>query len=403
MDEKFYITLQKYLNGDIGEEEFNELRKEIGVERFDKLMSESVDLELRKNQSDISSEAYEKSKDRIQQRLHAEIDLVEEDNNFPIKPLSSRSRFQYSKVWMAASVALVLAFSTFLFWRSESSVEEAETPVASNKVVIQPGSDKAVLTLADGTELLLGSENGGNIAEQNGVKIIQLDGGKLSYEGAAAEGETIYNTISTPRGGQYQIVLPDGSNVRLNASSSLRFPTVFKKEVREVYLTGQGYFEVAASKSKPFIVNAENLDVIAMGTQFDIMAYSEENEISATLVEGLVQVGNDGSNSVLKPGQQARKVEGNELEVKYTNVEEIVAWTKGEFHFGGTPVESIMRQIRRWYDVEVQYEGDFSSVKLSGVISRKKNMTDLLEALEATGDIAFKTEGRMIKVLPVIH
>lgn len=304
--------------------------------------------------------------------------------------------------WLPYAAAVLLAGILIGFYTKHVFIREyrGSQPVPTASADVVPGSDKAVLTLGDGSELILGSGNEGNIADQNGVKIIQLDGGKLSYQDAGAADEVLYNTITTPRGGQYQVVLPDGSTVRLNAASSLRYPTRFVGAAREVYLTGQAYFEVAASETDPFIVKTGMVDVAALGTRFDIMAYPEEKELNTTLVQGSVRVSEQETGVLLKPGQQASRVKGEKLSVREVNLEEAVAWTNGLFYFGGVPVAYIMRQIQRWYDVEVEYRGDVSSVQLSGFISRKKDIKDLLDALEDTGDVTFKLEGRNVIVQP---
>ncbi|MBX2925564.1 MAG: FecR domain-containing protein [Chitinophagaceae bacterium] len=399
MKEYFNKLLDKYLDGSIDEKEWDQLKAMIGQDEFDRLINESIDLELRQSPLEEETGA-DGIKDKIFKALEARIDQLEEK---PLVTIGARSRFRriMVKTLVAASLVLLVGISILLYLNPGFTSKEKDAPPASGTVAaVVPGSDKAVLTLADGSELVLGEENGGDIAEQNGVKIIQLDGGRLSYQGAGASNEVLYNTITTPRGGQYQVMLPDGSTVRLNASSSLRFPTKFVNQVREVYLTGQGYFEVAASQTRPFIVKTGTVDVAAMGTRFDIMAYPEENELNTTLVKGIVKVNEQASEVLLQPGQQASRVNGEALSVREVNVDEVIAWTNGRFHFAGASVAYIMRQIQRWYDVDVEYRGDVSSVNLSGIISRKEHITDLLEALQATGDIAFTLEGRKLIVLP---
>lgn len=392
----FNTLLEKYLNGSITPKEWDVLQQKMQQEDSQKMLNESIDADLREIGEDTTNA--DGTRFRIFERLEAEINKAEMEELVPRRKLFYTMS---SKVLLAASLILLAVVSVWMFMMLDSSSQiKKDTPVTKHAVVIKPGSDKATLTLADGSQVILGEENDGNIVQQNGITIVQLETGKLAYQGKAISDEVTYNTITTPRGGQYQVVLPDGSIVRLNASSSLRFPTVFVGGVREVFLTGQGFFEVVASKTNPFVVKTAGVDVSAMGTSFDVMAYPEESELNTTLVEGVVKVNESETVVVLKPGQQAKQRSGDKLLVKEVNVEEIVAWTKGTFHFSGTPVENIMRQIQRWYDVEVEYGGDFSSVNLSGVISRKKNMTDLLEALEATGDVAFKLEGRKILVLP---
>ena len=208
----------------------------------------------------------------------------------------------------------------------------------------------------------------------------------------------LYNTLATPRGGQYQLTLPDGSKVWLNAASSLRYPVAFLGAERRVEVTGEAYFEVTKNASQPFKVSLrDNQEVDVLGTSFDINAYADEPEIRTTLLTGAVKT----EGVTLKPGQQAAWTLNRPVRVRSdADVEEAIAWKNGKFIFSGGDIQSVMRQLERWYDVEVDYKGDFKGVELVGVISRFKNISEILNMLEQTHTVTFQVEGRRVTVLP---
>jgi transmembrane sensor len=268
---------------------------------------------------------------------------------------------------------------------------------------ICPGSNIAVLTLSNGQKINLSTATNGQIAKQAGIQIYKTASGQITYKLTAvpAPNEAIKtNNISTPKGGQWQITLPDGSNVRLNSASSFSYPTNFKNQKeRIVQLKGEGYFEVAKDKAHPFIVKTDGQSVEVLGTHFNINAYPDEPAIKTTLAEGSVKVfAKNGKSQLLCPGQQAILKQG-ELTVAIVNVDDELAWTKGSFHFSDQNIQSIMRQIARWYDIEVQYDPNVSYGGLHGRLSRNKNLSQVLSGLEATQSVHFKVEGRRITVM----
>ena len=308
--------------------------------------------------------------------------------------------------WMSMSAAAVLFFaiagSSYFLLVQKSN----HTPaiIAANKDHA-PGSNKAILTLADGSQVVLDEAKQGDVAQQSGVKIIKLDSGMLAYTSSeppvSGKVEVAYNTITTPRGGQYQLILQDGSHVWLNSASSLKFPTAFPGNNRTVELTGEGYFEVAKNASKPFIVSVGKMEVNVLGTHFNVIAYADENAIKTTLLEGSVKVTHGANNALIVPGQQASLLkDADKFNVGIANIDEVIAWKEGKFWFNEMNISGIMRQIARWYDVEVVYEGNLSGITLSGVIPRKKYVSELLEALEMTQKVKFKLEGNKIIVRP---
>jgi ferric-dicitrate binding protein FerR (iron transport regulator) len=280
-----------------------------------------------------------------------------------------------------------------------------EQTIAQPKFVqneVFPGGNRAILTLANGQQILLDSTRNGALSVQGKAEVVKADSGLLTYTiNKSGKGEVVYNTIIIPRGGQYQIILPDGTHAWLNSASSLTFPTSFMGKDRRVTLDGEGYFEVTRNDAQPFIVVAGKTEVAVLGTHFDIMAYRDEKSVNTTLLEGLVRVTAEGQQQVLKPGEQA--VVDNKTGVLSSgevDVNRVISWKNGLFDFKGADVYTIMRQVARWYDVQIEYRGDLSDIKLSGIISRRAYASQLLKLLEATERIRFVPEGDKIIVSP---
>lgn len=271
--------------------------------------------------------------------------------------------------------------------------------VSAPITALVPGGNKAVLTLASGEQIVLNGANNGNIADQNGVQIIKLDSGLLSYKGKASQ--IGYNTLSTPRGGQYQVELPDGSHVWINSASTLRYPTAFVGKTREVELNGEAYFEVFHDPSRPFQVKVKELSVNVLGTGFNIMAYEDEAAIRTTLVHGSVEVSVANKKQRIEPGEQASVTTGkDQFQISKPDIDQVLAWKNGQFLFSNMSIKAIMRQVSRWYDVEVVYEGEPSNKVLGGGMPKTKVADSLLAILEETGLVKFKVTGRKIIVLP---
>lgn len=312
--------------------------------------------------------------------------------------------------WLAAAALLAAIAGTAWFFADTAARHPADEPVAAMDTIL-PGSDKAVLTLSDGSQVVLDSTMQDLIKEQGNVDILSR-GGRLVYDASKlvkADGQSVsINTITTPRGGQYQIVLPDGTAVWLNAASSISFPTAFTGKERKVTITGEAYFEVARDKSKPFRVSVipregvtGGMEVTVLGTHFNINAYPDEDAIRTTLVEGSVVVRKAGAQMKIVPGEQASvAVNGAVFNKSHPDIEEVLAWKNGRFKFNNTGVVGIMRQIARWYDVEIKTEGDLSAIRFSGGISRKDNIEKLLEILESEGRVKFIRQGRHIIMQP---
>jgi len=307
----------------------------------------------------------------------------------------------------AVAAALLVTVAGAWFFLHKSKASEAVATVARKAAAIKPGSNRAVLTLANGQQIVLDDAHNGVLGQQGKTRVIKLDSGRLAYanasgstsEGGEAAGRIMYNTIATPRGGQYQITLPDHSRVWLNAESSLRFPTAFTEKQRTVELTGEAYFEVAPNKEQPFLVKAGTTETRVLGTQFNIMAYGDEGPVKTTLLEGSVQMGLGQANTLLTPGQQGQyDPEKGKMATRTVNTRQVTAWKDGYYFFDRTPVQSIMRQISRWYDVQIVYQGQAPHDEIVGKIPRTADVSEVLHIMELIG-IRFRIEGRTITVL----
>lgn len=322
----------------------------------------------------------------------------------------------YKRIWykvaVAASILLLLSLGTYFIFNKSApkQIAEVEKQQQIHKDDVAPGGNKAILTLANGSQIVLDSTTNGALTQQGNTKIIKLNDGQLIYNPlnhsstSLGTGKILYNTISTPKGGQYQIVLADGSRVWLNAASSLRFPTAFTGKERKVELSGEGYFEVAKNAAMSFRVSVNDMQVEVLGTHFNVNAYSDESAIKTTLLEGSVKVKSERSaNSVsrsalLKPGEQADFTKDHNFKINsHPNLEEVVAWKDGNFEFNNTPVTDIMRQISRWYNVEVDYDGPIPANQLTGKISRDVNLSQLMEMIQYTG-IDMKIKNKKITI-----
>ncbi|MBD0285841.1 MAG: FecR domain-containing protein [Flavisolibacter sp.] len=308
------------------------------------------------------------------------------------------------KIAAAASVIGLLILGTYFWFNRGEHKEVAKTDVNKKDYQrdVPPGGDKAILTLADGSTIMLDEAQNGTLTQQGGTKVMKL-GGKLTYNSptfGGGKGEALYNTLSTPRGGQYQVALPDGSQVWLNAASSIHFPAAFAGKERRVEITGEAYFEVAKNKDMPFIVSISGAEVQVLGTHFNIMAYKEEEAVKTTLLEGSVKFVSGNKESLLQPGQQSQLTkEGQVKVVSGVDVHAVIAWKNGHFDFEGADIGSVMRQFSRWYDVEVIYNKKVDDL-FYAEIPRNTTLSDALKALELTGKVQFKIEGRKIIVMP---
>jgi hypothetical protein len=304
-------------------------------------------------------------------------------------------------LWRYAAAAVVLIGGGLLLWNSTKYNNKA-VAVAPKKEIVKPGTDKATITLSNGQIVSVDQIGEGLIATQSNISVTKNDKGQIIYQakGSAQAAETLFNTMTTPRGGQHKLVLSDGTRVWLNAQTTLTYPVYFTGRERVVKLTGEAYFEVAHDGAKPFKVNSAGQEVQVLGTSFDIKAYSEDPIIQTTLLTGLVKLSANNNYVVLKPGQQASLEDNKGFSVNEVDPNEAIAWKNGYFLFKNEGIESVMRTIARWYDVDVSYQGDVKKRRLGGTVSRYKNLDDLLKTIELTKNVKFKLDGRRVIVMP---
>jgi len=305
--------------------------------------------------------------------------------------------------WAAAAVLLLLASGSYFFLHHAHSKTELAS-IKKNTLIndIAPGGNKAILTLSNGKKIILDSLHNGVVTQQGNSKIVKLNNGKLEYQSEKSKMESAvqYNTVVTPRGGQYQLVLADGSKVWLNAASSIHFPTAFTGNERNVEITGEAYFEVAHNATMPFHVKVNNMDVEVLGTHFNINAYDDEGVMKTTLLEGSVKVSEGNESIFITPGEQAEVGNSSDnIEVKKdVDLDEVVAWKNGKFIFNNSDLKSIMRQLERWYNIDVVYKSKIPDEEFIGIISRNVNISEILKMLETTGAVQFEIDGRKIIV-----
>lgn len=304
----------------------------------------------------------------------------------------------------AAAAAVILMISVIGVLMTINHAEKDQVAVAQTqkkefKNDVAPGQTGAILTLADGQKILLDSAGDGTLAQQGNASVIK-NNGELVYNTGGNAAVTVYNTMTTPKGRQFNLVLADGSKVWLNAESSITFPTQFSGKERKVTITGEAYFEVAHNAVMPFIVEKGSASIRVLGTHFNVNAYDDESVIGVTLLEGSVNVGNGNKNVLIKPGQQARLGKtGNVQVANNVDLEEIVAWKDGKFQFENANVQTVMRQLGRWYDMEIEYSGVINK-HFGGTISRNVNLSKVLDMLQKTGEVKFTIDGKKIIVQP---
>lgn len=311
-------------------------------------------------------------------------------------------RMKFFRVMAAAAVIGLLIFGGYFLFNQNSPKEPliSKTTKEVRKNDVLPGGNKAVLTLADGSTIVLNDEQNGELAEQGHTKVLKLNG-RITYQPSdSGSGKLLYNTISTPRGGQYQVVLADGSAVWLNAESSLRFPTDFVGKERRVEIRGEAYFEVAKNKAMPFVVSVNGSEVQVLGTHFNVQAYDDEASIKTTLLEGAVKFVAGNNRVTLKPGQQSQLNKNGDVAVlSGVDTDKIVAWKNGYFLFDGEGLATITKQLARWYDVEVTGANKIED-KFYAEIPRSTKLSVVLHALELTGKVHFAIEGKKVIVKP---
>jgi len=383
---EFLALYEKYMSGQCTADE----KKLLDTYRDEMILAEdSWDDDLVK----------EEVRARIWQRLSSSRKVVQ---------IPSRKITKYRWLQVAA-VFVAVMFASVFFMQRKKNHETGTVKLTANKVQKQivPGGNKAYLTLANGSRIALDDAKNGNLATRPGVTISKAGNGTVVYHFTNSVSNTAsattpeFNTITTPRGGQYQVVLEDGTRVWLNAASSIKFPQAFTGVFREVELTGEAYFEVAKNKAKPFIVLANGTKVQVFGTHFNINAYTDNNNTTTTLLEGSVRMDNGSSAVMLLPGQQATALKsGTAIKVSLADIQQTMAWKNGLFIFHDLNITEVMKQVARWYDVDVEYhDDDVKNNEFGGTISKYKNITELLDVMSLTRSIHYKIEGRRVIIM----
>lgn len=315
-----------------------------------------------------------------------------------VKPIEAK-RWQLP-VWLrVAAVLAVVTAAGAIWWKSRNII----TPVSSDAsvAVIPPGTEKAVLTLSDGSTVLLDSTLNGSINGENGIDIRNTQDGSLSYQLSQQDLKNSapkYNTLTTPRGGIYRLTLADGTGVWLNAASSITFPVAFAGAERRVSITGEAYFEVASEAAKPFKVEVNGMVTEVLGTSFNIMSYADEDVLKTTLVTGLVRVSSGSNSLLLRPGEQLSRQKNGEMKVQTADMEEVLSWKNGLISFSSAPLPVVMRRIARWYDVELVYEGSMPKDNFNGIIDRNLPLQNVLKVMKIYG-VKYKLDGKKLTLI----
>ncbi|QDW27904.1 DUF4974 domain-containing protein [Pedobacter sp. KBS0701] len=390
-DVRLNILFKKYFDKTANQQEREELFSLVRIAANKENIEKEMELHwLNFNAKDNPFSVQDKSA-MVEKILH----FIDEEIIMPDKKIKTYKLF--TKWVAAASIAIVVMAGSYFYFNNHKQLPEK----VAYQNDVAPGGNGATLTLTNGQKILVNDVLSGNIAMQSGVKISKTPDGQIVYEitdnGSKSSG---YNTLSTSRGEQTQVRLPDGTIVFLNAESSLKYPVSFvEKGKRQVFLTGEGYFEVAKDRSHPFIVKTTRQEVQVLGTHFNINSYDDEAATTTTLLEGSVLVSNSNLvQKVLRPGEQSVLSSGR-IQVAPADVEEAIDWKNGEFIFGGDNFRTVMRKIERWYNIEVIYEPSAPiNLQLGGFSSRSRNISTVLKMIAKTGEVHFRIEGRKVFV-----
>ena len=393
-NKEFNKLLQKYLTDSLSEKELDAMIGTMRKGRSGDLLKQAADEAFRSGEFAglTDSESYDTIFDKLMESAREPREEVrlrpDTEWNKPAKRISL-----FYRIAVAAAVLAAVVLGSL--WVTQQRTE----PVVNAVADLAPGGNRAMLTLGDGTTIVLDSAGNGLLAEQAGTQVVKVEDGRIAYtpEGRKRS-ESVYNTITTPRAGQYELILPDGSKVWLNSESSIKFPVSFTGSFRVVEITGEAFFEVAENHEMPFQVKTEGITVEVLGTSFNVRAYADEGSVSTTLVEGSVQIASPVSQAKITPGQMARADNSGQISVEdNADIDEITAWKKGLFMFNNENIEEIMSHISRWYDVDVAFAGEISNETFSGIVSRKSNVSEVLKIMEQAG-IKFSLTEEVITV-----
>jgi ferric-dicitrate binding protein FerR (iron transport regulator) len=388
----------RLLEGELSPEDTDALIAWLGNENLDPAAAELIRAQLKQS---IAGEQIDPA---ISAALNKRLPAILGQSKQPVH-IMRRRWFKY-----AAAIIILLGIGACVWLLTQSSKQTSDNKLASSKIDIAPGKQGAILTLDDGRTVVLDSLGNGLVTTQNGSKV-SLNNGQLTYnaDGSAAVA-VAYNTMTTPKGRQFQLVLPDGTKVWLNAASSVRYPTVFAGKERKVEVTGEAYFEVTKNAKMPFRVKVnDETEIEVLGTHFNVNSYLNEANINTTLLEGSVQIINRNEKAVIKPGQQAQVTGKNDAlalasprikVVSDVDVEKVMAWKNGVFNFQDATLQEVMRQLERWYDIDVVYEKGVPDLEFMGKMGRDLSLSGVLRGLEMS-KVHFRIEeGRRLVVVP---
>jgi transmembrane sensor len=405
-DERLHHLLQKALSANASPQELEELANAVKADESG-AAAVAIDEGLRQDMGALP--AYDQQK---WQAIATQI-LDADKRSVPSRERQSTLRWlTYNKGWWAAAAVLFVLLTAVSFWLMNEPKKPANTEVVKTlpKNDVAPGKAGAVLTLADGSKVMLDSAGNGVIALQGNTSVTLKDG-QVSYDENNKSAAVVYNTMSTPKGRQYQLVLADGSRVWLNAGSSITFPTAFTGDERRVSITGEAYFEISHVEHKgkriPFYVElpghalSAERTVEVLGTHFNVNAYEEEATINTTLLEGSVRVKSGGRQQLITSGEQAQlNKAANEIQVdKSVDLEQVVAWKEGYFNFDNTDIKVVLRQLERWYDIDVVFEGAAPAHLIYGKMQRELYLSQVLNILKKL-NVNYRLEGRKLVILP---
>lgn len=394
-NERAVFLYEKYIKGDLSAEE--------------QLEWDSLGLDLDNDQvfQELVDSFWESKNKDVPGMNAAHVSNVEAYILAQPQPELRENKLFLKKLWpriaVAASFLAVIGMGLYFYTSNPASKIDRNVVQAGD---IDPASNKAYLTLSNGKRIALTDASNGSIASDSNVQITKIADGQLIYAVAESKSDVNapleYNIIETPNGGKYDITLPDGTAVSINAASTLKFPISFASlKERRVQLQGEAYFQVVHNKQVPFRVSSPGQTVEVLGTHFNINAYANEVVVKTTLLEGSVKIIPDHAKNfkILKPGEQGT-LQDDAVKVAKADTEQAIGWRNGDFVFNGEDLKAVMRQVARWYDVEVEYKGN---INVSGIVSafpRNKKLSQLLKALEASEGVHFKIEGRRILVMP---
>ncbi|WP_341834595.1 FecR domain-containing protein [Chitinophaga pollutisoli] len=383
---RIHYLVNRFMEGACSGDERRELAEWVNQSGSDTAVQAVLEEAWRNYEpADADRQAGAAAMDRVYARLSKETD---------------RSRHHIAW-WKPAAAAAVLLLAGLGIWQGTKSpplpIAQAQQDHTDDAM---PGGEKAVLTLSNGRQIVLDSAADGLLAQQGGATINKLSNGQLVYDDGEAPGagEVMYNTMTTPRGGQYRLTLPDGTKAWLNSASSVTFPTAFVENTRSINITGEVFLEVARDEKKPFTVKANGVEIAVLGTHFNVNAYPEEGAVRTTLIEGKVKVSSAAGARTIAPGEQVQAGAGK-LEVRRNvNLDEVTGWKNGRFVFEGASITQVMHQLSRWYDMETDGANPVDD-RFYLDVPRSKKLSDVLKALELTGKVKFKIEGKKIIVM----